>query len=276
MTKFVKGRVSVVLTVHNDREYVHDSIKSILQQTHRDLELIVVDDGSTDGSAESVTSISDDRIKLLTPGRIGRGKALNAGIAASTGEFIAIQDSDDLSHPQRLEIEARFLKELNLDLLGASAILFEDNRVPVWSSIDRAADSPIDVTGELTMANPLPHITMMMRRSLMEALKGYSETRQSFFDYELLIRAAANGYRLYRIPISLAAKRIHLHQYFEKGARARYALEMLKLQCTAISTLKKKRWMLPMFPLIFCYRMMPRSFRMTIQRRRSLYNAPLV
>lgn len=272
----IKGRVSVVLTVHNDADHVCASINSILDQNYSDLEMIVVDDGSTDGSPDLVAAIPDDRIVLLVLDRIGRGKALNAGIAASNGEFVAIQDSDDLSHPRRLELQVRTLNEMSIDFLGSSAILFEDDRVPEWPVVEDGAGSPVDVTQELTMANPIPHITLMMRREKLDEVEGYDEKRKVLFDYDLYIRVAARGYRLYRLPISLAAKRIHSRQQFEKGARARYVFEMLKLQRKAISALKRKPWLVAAFPLLFCYRMLPRDFRMTIQRRRSLYKAPSV
>lgn len=268
------GKISVILTVHNDVRHIRESVKSILEQTYQDVELIVVDDGSTDGTAEAIAGIDDHRLVLVRAGRVGRGKSLNAGIAASSGELIAIQDSDDLSHPKRLEVQARAFEDKKLDLLGASAILFEDDLVPSWPAVDMVPAAPVDVTNELTIANPIPHITLMTRRDLLESVGGYSEERTVLFDYDLYIRAAARGYRLYRLPISLAAKRIHAQQQFERGARSRYVLEMLKLQRKAISALKMKSWLVPVFPLLFCYRILPRGFRMRIQRRRSLYNAP--
>lgn len=268
------GKISVILTVHNDVEHIRDSVESILEQTYADVELIVVDDGSTDGTADAIAEIDDNRLVLLRSGRVGRGRALNAGIAASSGEFIAIQDSDDLSHPRRLEVQARVFDDENIDLLGSSAILFEDDLTPSWPPLEENLPAPIDVTNELTIANPIPHISLMTRRELLDRVGGYNERRKVLFDYDLYIRAAAKGYRLYRLPLSLAAKRIHSEQQFEKGGRARYVLEMLKLQRKAISALKMKSWLVPAFPLLFCYRILPRGFRMKIQRRRSIYNAP--
>jgi glycosyltransferase involved in cell wall biosynthesis len=265
-------KISVILTVHNDAQHIRKSIESILDQTHANLELIVVDDGSTDGTAELVSQFSDSRLNLVRAGRVGRGKALNAGLAASHGELIAIQDSDDLSHPRRLEVQARALQHNKIDFLGSSAILFED-REPEWPVVDDDVRPPIEVTAELTVANPIPHISLMIRREALEDLGGYSEKRKVLFDYDLYIRAAAKGYHLYRLPISLAGKRIHSGQQFEKGARARYVFEMLRLQRQAISALKKRWWLVPAFPLLFCYRMLPREFRLTIQRRRPIYNA---
>lgn len=266
------ARISVILTVHNDAQHIRKSIQSILDQTHSNLELIVVDDGSTDGTADVVSRISDPRLNLVSAGRVGRGKALNAGLAASHAELIAIQDSDDLSHPRRLEVLARAMQNHKIDFLGSSAILFEDQD-PEWPLIDDEPRVPIDVTLELTMANPIPHISLMMRRKVLEDLGGYDEKRKVLFDYDLYIRAAAKGHHLHRLPISLAGKRIHAGQQFEKGARARYVFEMLRLQRQAISALRARWWLVPAFPLLFCYRMLPRDFRLTVQRRRGLYNA---
>jgi glycosyltransferase involved in cell wall biosynthesis len=266
----VTGMISVILTVHNDAQHVGSSIESILEQTYRELELIVVDDGSTDGTLEVIAKIQDTRLRLLRPGRVGRGRALNAGIAASSGELIAIQDSDDLSHPRRLELQAQMLDDANIDLLGSTAILLEEGQPLVWSAI-KDLSSPLDVTEELAMSNPIPHISLIVRRRLLDEVGGYDARRKVLFDYDLYIRVVARGYRLYRAPVSLAAKRIHAQQQFEKGARARYVFEVLRLQRKAISILKNKSWIVVTFPFLFCYRMMPRGFRMAIQRRRSQY-----
>jgi GT2 family glycosyltransferase len=266
-------KISVILTVHNDADHIGKSIESILSQTHSNLELIVVDDGSTDGTADVVTGFSDRRLRLLRPGRVGRGKALNSAVAASNGELLAIEDSDDLSHPRRLEVQALSLRQNRIDFLGASAILFEDDDAPSWPMVHNDLPAPIDVTLDLTIANPIPHISLMMRRQVLQQIGAYNERRKVLFDYDLYIRAAAKGYHLYRLPISLAGKRIHANQQFEKGARARYVFEMLRLQSKAISALKTRRWLIPAFPLLFCYRMLPRGLRMGVQRRRPVYNA---
>src|SRR5262245_59556523 len=98
-------RVSVLLPVFNGARFLTDAIERVLDQTWQDFELVVVDDGSTDGSAEIAEGYADTRIRAVRQEHRGLVGALNRGLAESRGEFIARQDADDLSAPTRLEEE---------------------------------------------------------------------------------------------------------------------------------------------------------------------------
>jgi glycosyltransferase involved in cell wall biosynthesis len=95
--------VSVIIPSFNHAPYIGDAVKSVLSQSHKDFELIVVDDGSTDDSLEVLAGFSDVRLKVLTQPNKGAHAAINRGVHASNGEFLAILNSDDLYHPLRLE-----------------------------------------------------------------------------------------------------------------------------------------------------------------------------
>ena len=96
--------VSVIMPVYNAEPFVGQALKSILDQTFRDFELIIVDDGSGDRSREIVHSFHDERIVSIENGRnLGLTASLNVGLEKARGEFIARQDADDLSLPERLE-----------------------------------------------------------------------------------------------------------------------------------------------------------------------------
>ena len=86
--------VSVVMPMHNAARFVAASVQSILAQTVADLELLVIDDGSTDGSAEIVARNADERVRVLRQERAGEGAARNAGVRESRGEFLLWQDAD--------------------------------------------------------------------------------------------------------------------------------------------------------------------------------------
>ncbi len=103
-------RVSVVLCVYNQAAYVAEAIASILGQTLTDLELIIVDNGSTDSSPEVVHSFTDPRIRYVRNERnLGHAGSLNRGRALARGRYLAIMDSDDISLPERLARQADFL-----------------------------------------------------------------------------------------------------------------------------------------------------------------------
>src|SRR5262249_25775831 len=101
-------QVSIVITAYNAERYIGACINAALGQTYPNFEVLVVDDGSTDNTADICRAVTDPRFRYLTWGRAGRPKALNAGIAAAKGEYIAINDADDLSFPYRLQCAMEF------------------------------------------------------------------------------------------------------------------------------------------------------------------------
>jgi len=102
-------RISVILPVHNGAPYLVDAIESLLNQTFRDFEIIAIDDGSTDDTAEILARVSNERLRILRfPVNRGIVAALNAGIEASNSELIARMDADDICLPARLENKLRF------------------------------------------------------------------------------------------------------------------------------------------------------------------------
>ena len=118
-------QVSVIMTVYNGEKFLAEAIESILAQTFTDFELLIVDDGSTDESAARIKAIAqrDKRIHFVQLGEnVGMADARNCGIAAATGEYIAIMDCDDVSLPERLEKQVAFLRaNPEIGALGAGA-----------------------------------------------------------------------------------------------------------------------------------------------------------
>lgn len=95
--------VSVLLPVYNAGEYLRPSVQSILSQTYSNLEILIIDDGSTDGCMDTITSLEDSRIRIISQKNSGKAVALNRALEELSGEFYAIQDADDISYPQRIE-----------------------------------------------------------------------------------------------------------------------------------------------------------------------------
>lgn len=107
-------KVSVIIPVHNEQMYIESCIKSVLNQTYEDLEIIVVDDHSTDNSIDIVRNITDDRIKILKSKSYGVSYARNKGIRNSTGTFIAFLDSDDLWYEDKIKKQVEFMNLNNI------------------------------------------------------------------------------------------------------------------------------------------------------------------
>ena len=110
--KYHIPKVSIIITTYNGAKYISETIESVCNQTHRNWELIIVDDGSIDNTCEIITGIKDDRIHLYKAGRIGmNGRIKNLGLDKSTGELIAFIDHDDLWHPSKLEKQITALQQ---------------------------------------------------------------------------------------------------------------------------------------------------------------------
>ncbi len=103
--------VSVLMPVYNMRQHLRASLQSILDQSYSNLDIVIVDDGSTDNSIESIADVRDSRIRIIRQSNAGRAAAMNTGLAAVTGEFCVAQDADDISRPNRVEYLVKCLMD---------------------------------------------------------------------------------------------------------------------------------------------------------------------
>lgn len=122
--------VSVLMTTYNSATYVEQSIKSILNQDHKDFELIIVDDFSEDDTIKVIDKINDKRVKLYKNKIKGRGSALNYGLELSNSKFIALNDSDDISVSNRLSRQLDYLKNRSSNnVVSSNFACFKDNKL---------------------------------------------------------------------------------------------------------------------------------------------------
>ena len=138
----VNDLVSILMPMHNAETYVADAVRSCLRQTHEDWELIVVDDASTDGSAEVVESISDSRVRLIRLSKnVGPGLARNVALAAARGEWVTVLDADDLYCSGRL---AGLLTHAKRE--GTACVLLD--RLKRWELVTSPPDEFLDLCGD--------------------------------------------------------------------------------------------------------------------------------
>ncbi|MFS8652378.1 MAG: glycosyltransferase family 2 protein, partial [Caldibacillus sp.] len=122
--------VTVFMPVYNSGKYLVEAIESILRQTYRNLELLIVDDGSTDHSIEIIKTFADPRIRLIKNDQ-NRGIPFtrNVGLKEARGKYLAIMDSDDISHPERIERQVAYLENHPaIDVAGTFYVQFSENR----------------------------------------------------------------------------------------------------------------------------------------------------
>ncbi|MCA9047260.1 MAG: glycosyltransferase family 2 protein, partial [Planctomycetaceae bacterium] len=191
-----KPLISVVMSVHNDAPFLEDSIDSLLQQTFHDFEIVVVNDGSTDGSAAILQRLQtqDKRIRVINQENLGLTLALIHGCDVARAAFIARQDSDDWSHPERLEKQVAALQDNpRLVFVGcwAEGVTPEGRRLEV---VQRPAD-PETATRELRFARqgPPAHGTVMFRRDAYQRVGGYRPQFYFSQDSDLWLRMAEIG-----------------------------------------------------------------------------------
>jgi hypothetical protein len=200
-------RVSVVLPVYNGAADVRRAIDSILSQTFRDLELIVIDDGSTDATPRILDEIADPRVRVFHQRNCGLPETLNRAIALCRGYYVARQDHDDLSLPTRLERQVTFMDaHTDCGLLGTRAEIHVGD-VASGRAIDHPLHHPA-LCFELLFDTPFVHSSVMVRKAVFDAVGGYSTdpARQPPEDYELWPRIAR------RFQVANLPERLHIYR----------------------------------------------------------------
>ena len=187
------GLVSVLMSVYNGAPTLEKAAASVLAQTYRNLELILCDDASTDDTWRIMQRIAaqDARVAVFqNKTNRGLGASLNGCLSRAGGEYIARQDADDISDPDRIERTMDFLLSSGAPYAACGVRVFDDGGV--WST----RQYPQKITKHIiAQKNPFFHPTMVFRRAVLEGVGGYSETPETrrTEDYDLVMRLAAEG-----------------------------------------------------------------------------------
>lgn len=200
-------KVSVIMPVYNAEEFLVETINSVLSQTFIDFEFLIVDDGSTDKSMQILKSYNDPRIKVFKNNQnLGYVKTLNNLIELSNGEYIARQDNDDISLPERLEKQVSFLnKNYDIGICGSNALVFGE--------LNKKTLVPIEdkkIRAYMIINNPMLHPTVMYRKSLFENLNisKYDESLCPAEDYGMWFEISKKT-KLANLPDILLKYRWH-------------------------------------------------------------------
>jgi len=179
--------VSVVLPTYNMARFLPDALRSVLDQTYRNLEVHVIDDGSTDDPREAIASLtSDPRVHFHTIKNSGQARAKNVGIHAAKGEFVAFIDADDLWVLDKLE------RQLPLFVRPEIGVVYSDYR---WMDVNCAPLPTLKVvprtgriTNELLIENFVTGMASVVRRECFEVVGAFDESLSMGIDYELWLR----------------------------------------------------------------------------------------
>jgi hypothetical protein len=209
-----RPRVSVVIPAYNRADLIRESVASVLGQSLGDLELIVVDDGSTDGTGDIVRAVPDPRVRVLTHA-VNRGMAAarNTGLDDARGAYVANLDSDDRAHPERLACQIAFL-DANPDhaIVGSWITYIEADGSPT-DIVKRRPVHAADVHAQLLFGGGMTAPTMTGRAEVLKAFR-YSEAFTVRQDYDMLVRVAEH-HKVANLPNVLHFHRRHAGQVTE-------------------------------------------------------------
>ena len=189
--------VTVVIPVFNRERTVVASVESVLRQTYQSIEVIVVDDASTDGSIDTVRSVSDPRVRLVEAGtNRGAPGARNLGIATATGEFVAFQDSDDEWLPTKLQRQMELFESRTVAVYCGMAIVEpqKSGRINLRyippSNLPNPSGDLLDLLLERSLISTQ---TLVVRRNALDMIGGFDESLSAIEDWDLAIRLAKIG-----------------------------------------------------------------------------------
>lgn len=228
-------QITVLLPVYNGEQYIAEAVTSILEQTYTDFELLVMDDGSTDGTPQVLAPFAarDTRVRLYRRENRGLIATLNEGLAMASTELVARMDADDHAMPQRLALQKAFMDEHpHMALCGTGMEMYESGRM-----VTPRSNAPFDIL--CLFGSPLAHPTVMYRRSVVLGLGGYAANMPAGEDYDLWCRIAAAGYCIDNLPQALLRYREHPQMpriaYRRQSAKTTQAIWVRQLEALGLS-----------------------------------------
>lgn len=216
--------ITVAMAVHNGEPYLKEAIDSIRAQSHRRMEVIIVNDGSTDGTKKLLDRIDDPRFRIVHLKRNrGAAKALNKAIRLAKGDWVAIHDADDISRPDRLAAQAKHIRRHPEQVAVGTLVRCIPGQEPVPDRLLRKTErlfnsfvTPEQIRKGRFSACPLCHGSVMFSRKAFKQAEGYDPRYKIAYDYDLWTRLLDLGpigkvrkvlyhYRIH--PTSLSNKR---------------------------------------------------------------------
>ncbi len=244
--------VTVIIPAYNRTDYIAQTVSSVLDQTYQNVELIVVDDGSTDGTYEKILSYGE-RLTLLThDGHANKGQsaAINLGLENATGKYIAILDSDDYWGLNKLEIQVNYLEEHpNVGLLytnGYAVNASGEILYSIYSESHVEQNEPDNILLDCYILLPQ---NSLVRKNIYDQLAGFNESYRAAQDHDMLIQIAEKTILNY-LPDNLFYYRVHDDSISKKGQRVRWTNGFKILECAKNrypyrpSTIRKRKALL--------------------------------
>jgi len=179
--------ISVLLPVYNCEPFITDSIRSILNQSFKHFELLIIDDGSTDNTVSIIKQFQDKRIRLISIPHKGKSEAINYGLENSKYEIIIHMDGDDIAHPSLLSNQYNLFRKRSSNFwIGCNyAIIHETKKKIIYTILNPLND--LEIKKKLSLHGCLTHTGSIVRKSTILKLGGY-KSLIAFEDYEIWLR----------------------------------------------------------------------------------------
>lgn len=216
--------ITVLMTVYNGGEYFSASMKSVLNQTFRNFEFLIIDDCSTDHSVQTIESFGDGRIRIHhNPINLGQTKSLNVGLKIASGEYIARIDADDIAFPHWLERQVAFINDNpNYSVVSANVVAIDEmNRI---KKIYRPPMHKEDIILRSLIASPISHVGSVFKKNDVLEHGGYDENYKIAADYDLCGKLLRNNRKITTNPQILMAIREHA-QSLSRSERGKKELQ---------------------------------------------------
>ena len=198
--------ISVLMPVYNCEDYIGFSLNSIINQTYKNIEIIVVNDGSTDKTKEILESYNDKRLKIYSLPNGGVAKALNFGLNHCKGEYIARMDSDDISNINRIQLQYELMYKTRADLVWSNAVIIDEKGDYICS---RLQPPKYFCVNNIKYVNFLVHPSVLVRKSKIMIAGGYNEEVKYGQDWLLWREMIKNGDKFILINRPLLMYRIN-------------------------------------------------------------------
>ncbi len=269
--------VSIITTFFNAERFLDANIRSVQSiQPQNKIEHILVNDGSNDQSLKIASSYTSNNVSVISPGRIGRAKALNLAVRKSKYRYICILDADDMINPFWV---SNFIENSNeLINFDRKTIVFFGKTKIVDAQSKNGLNDEIKFSSlhfkkysnhEIFFHNPVPHLGTIIDKDFFRESNIYSEERQTQLDWDLWFRIIKSDKKFLKIDCISGYKRIHIDQYFERKTRIKYLFSGIYLQLYYAYKIRKL-----ILPLVFIaailrsiWRLIPQKYRMTFHNK---------
>lgn len=213
-------KVSVLMAVYNGERFLMEAVDSILSQSHKDLEFVIVDDGSTDSSAQLLQELTDERVKVVSQDNQGLAAALNRGLDECTSDIVLRMDADDISYPERIEIlVSEWSRYGQPDVYGSCADFINSQGRYLWTFTVPAEDQEIKRLLHAGFGGILIHPSVLFRKKAVMECGGYDPTfNKNGEDFELWLRMSGR-YRFGNTPRALIQYRMNEWQVSGKSGK---------------------------------------------------------